>query len=89
MSAPLTLDLAYLDVLWLQVTGTVCNIACRHCFISCDPKVRTHDMLSVETVHQSLDAAGAKGVLHSKTLRRGCPSPRTLAHSQSAKYCEV
>lgn len=62
MTAPLTLDLAYLDVLWLQVTGTVCNIACRHCFISCGPKVRTHDMLSIEQVQQSLDAAGANGL---------------------------
>jgi len=26
-----------LDQLWFQVAGTVCNLRCRHCFISCAP----------------------------------------------------
>ena len=26
-----------LDTLWLQVAGTVCNLQCTHCFISCSP----------------------------------------------------
>jgi sulfatase maturation enzyme AslB (radical SAM superfamily) len=27
-----------LDTVWVQVTGTLCNIACRHCFVSAGPK---------------------------------------------------
>lgn len=60
--APLRLPLVWLDTLWLQVTGTVCNIACKHCFISCGPKVRTHDMLSVEAVRAALSDAVERGV---------------------------
>lgn len=58
----LRLPLVWLDTLWLQVTGTICNIACKHCFISCGPKVHTHEMMSVESVRASLDAAGQEGV---------------------------
>ena len=56
------LPLVWLDVLWLQVTGTLCNIACRHCFISCGPKVDLHAMMSVEQVQAAVDAAVAQGV---------------------------
>lgn len=57
-----TLPLAYLDTLWLQVTGTVCNIACRHCFISCGPKNETHPYMTVQQVQQALDDARGTGV---------------------------
>ena len=62
MTANLTLDLAYLDTLWLQVTGTVCNIACRHCFISCGPKVKIHDLLTVDGVQEALDQGVERGM---------------------------
>jgi sulfatase maturation enzyme AslB (radical SAM superfamily) len=29
--------ISHLDHLWFQVAGTLCNLACRHCFISCSP----------------------------------------------------
>lgn len=29
--------LHHLDTLWVQVAGTVCNLACTHCFVSCGP----------------------------------------------------
>ena len=29
--------LSHLDDLWFQVAGTLCNLTCRHCFISCSP----------------------------------------------------
>lgn len=35
-SAP-QVPLRALDQLWFQVSGTVCNLRCRHCFISCGP----------------------------------------------------
>lgn len=34
---PPTVPLTALDQLWFQVSGTVCNLRCRHCFISCAP----------------------------------------------------
>ncbi len=40
-SAP-QVALRSLDVLWIQVTGTLCNIQCSHCFISCGPA--NHDL---------------------------------------------
>ena len=42
--------LASLDTLWFQVAGTLCNLACTHCFVSCSPTNRTHEMLSLATV---------------------------------------
>src|SRR5207237_1923573 len=36
-----------LDTLWFQVAGTICNITCTHCFISCSPKNHSHEMLSL------------------------------------------
>ncbi len=61
-STALQLPLVWLDVLWLQVTGTRCNIACRHCFIDCGPKSTTHGLMSVEQVESALVEAAAQGV---------------------------
>jgi molybdenum cofactor biosynthesis enzyme MoaA len=51
-----------LDTLWFQVAGTVCNIACTHCFISCSPKNHSHEMLSLAAVEVRLAEARALGV---------------------------
>lgn len=59
---PPGLPLDTLDTLWLQVTGTLCNIACRHCFITCGPKNHAHEMMSVQQVRNTLAEAGAHGV---------------------------
>lgn len=59
---PPTLPLTALDTLWLQVTGTLCNIACRHCFISCGPKNHTHEMMTVTQVRDALAQASHYGV---------------------------
>src|SRR5919197_3690996 len=45
----------WLETLWLQVTGTVCNLACRHCFISCGPKAHRIPMMSVAQVDAALE----------------------------------
>jgi sulfatase maturation enzyme AslB (radical SAM superfamily) len=44
----------WLDALWIQVTGTLCNIACRHCFISCGPKADQVPMMTAAEVEQAL-----------------------------------
>jgi len=51
-----------LDVLWFQVGGTVCNLACTHCFISCSPTNHTHELMSLGEVRRYLDEAAALGV---------------------------
>lgn len=51
-----------LDTLWFQVAGTVCNIACTHCFISCSPTNHSHEMLSLADVERRLAEARELGV---------------------------
>jgi sulfatase maturation enzyme AslB (radical SAM superfamily) len=52
----------WLDALWVQVTGTLCNIACRHCFISCGPEANQIPMMSVDEVRRALDEGAALGM---------------------------
>ncbi len=54
----------WLDTLWVQVTGTLCNIACRHCFISCGPKAMQIPMMSVEEVQRALQQGSDAGMRH-------------------------
>jgi AdoMet-dependent heme synthase len=51
-----------LDELWFQVSGTLCNLTCRHCFISCSPHNDSFGYLSLETVERMLAASVAHGV---------------------------
>lgn len=51
-----------LDTLWFQVGGTVCNLACAHCFISCSPTNHTHEMLGLDDIRPYLDEAVRLGV---------------------------
>src|ERR1700680_4804200 len=59
--APLV-PLAHLDDLWFQVAGTVCNLECRHCFISCSPHNHTFGFLDLATVERLLEESVALGV---------------------------
>jgi molybdenum cofactor biosynthesis enzyme MoaA len=54
--------LTHLDDLWFQVTGTLCNLTCRHCFISCSPHNREFGFLELETVQRYLDESVKLGV---------------------------
>jgi sulfatase maturation enzyme AslB (radical SAM superfamily) len=60
-SAP-EVPLAALDTLWFQLTGTLCNIACRHCFISCGPREERVPMMDGAQVRALLDEAAGLGV---------------------------
>lgn len=55
-------ELRSLDTLWFQVAGTVCNLACSHCFISCSPTNHTHEFLDLATVRRYLAEASRLGV---------------------------
>jgi len=39
-----------LDTLWFQVAGTLCNLRCTHCFVSCAPDNQSHGMMSLSEV---------------------------------------
>jgi AdoMet-dependent heme synthase len=54
--------LAHLDHLWFQVGGTVCNLTCRHCFISCSPHNHSFGFLTLETVARLLEESVPLGV---------------------------
>src|SRR5436305_648846 len=54
--------LAHLDDLWFQVAGTLCNLTCRHCFISCSPHNHHFGFLDLETVRARLEESVGLGV---------------------------
>lgn len=51
-----------LDALWFQVGGTVCNLWCTHCFISCSPKNHSFEFLSREYIRGFLAESVQHGV---------------------------
>jgi MoaA/NifB/PqqE/SkfB family radical SAM enzyme len=57
-SVPLT----SLDQLWFQVAGTVCNLRCKHCFISCSPDNHSLWFISRSQVRAALEESIALGV---------------------------
>jgi MoaA/NifB/PqqE/SkfB family radical SAM enzyme len=61
MEAPLV-PLSHLDDLWFQVSGTLCNLECTHCFISCSPHNRRFGFLSLEDVRCALEESVGLGV---------------------------
>src|SRR5690242_5358562 len=54
--------LSNLDHLWFQVTGTLCNLTCHHCFISCSPKNDSFGYLSFDQVKRCLEESRVLGV---------------------------
>jgi MoaA/NifB/PqqE/SkfB family radical SAM enzyme len=61
-AAPPHVPLLSLDTVWFQVAGTLCNLACTHCFISCSPTNRRHGMMTREEVRGFLEEAESLGV---------------------------
>jgi len=51
-----------LDTVWFQVAGTLCNLACRHCFISCSPTNHNHELMTRTEVRRHLEEAESLGV---------------------------
>jgi AdoMet-dependent heme synthase len=51
-----------LRTLWFQLTGTLCNLECVHCFIACSPTNHALKFLAADTVYRFLDEAAALGV---------------------------
>ena len=61
-SGPPRVALGSLDTLWFQVAGTVCNLACTHCFVSSSPTNHTHEFMTLAQVQTFLDEATVLGV---------------------------
>jgi AdoMet-dependent heme synthase len=57
-----TVGLESLEELWFQVAGTVCNLRCRHCFISCSPENHDFWFMSRQEVSEALEASRGFGV---------------------------
>ncbi len=62
IAAPPDVPFLYLDTLWFQIAGTLCNLTCSHCFISCSPANHTHEMMPLAQVERFLREAEALGV---------------------------
>jgi uncharacterized Fe-S cluster-containing radical SAM superfamily protein len=62
LSAVPSVPLLALDTVWFQVSGTLCNLACTHCFITCGPTNRRHAMMSRVETRPYLEEALALGV---------------------------
>jgi len=54
--------LASLDQLWFQVAGTVCNLRCTHCFISCSPDNHAFWFMTRKQVRAALEESVGMGV---------------------------
>jgi MoaA/NifB/PqqE/SkfB family radical SAM enzyme len=52
----------YLETLWFQVSGTLCNLECGHCLVSANPTNKTHLMMTLEEVKTHLAEAERIGV---------------------------
>ena len=57
-----TVHLGHLDALWFQVAGTICNLRCTHCFISCAPDNHSFWFLGLEEVLGRLEESKGWGV---------------------------
>lgn len=57
-----SVSLRGLDELWIQIGGTLCNLTCHHCFISCGPENRSFELMPKEDVLLALEESKDYGV---------------------------
>ena len=50
MTSAAAVGLRHLDNLWIQVSGTHCNIECTHCFNNSGPRETTFGHMTLEAV---------------------------------------
>ena len=55
-------ELRHLDNLWIQVSGTRCNIECRHCFNNSSPRETSFGLMTFDAVSSAITAAAARGL---------------------------
>lgn len=57
-----SIEMEKLENLWFQLSNTACNLKCRHCFLSCNPKYNNKSFLHIDKVKASLEATKGEGV---------------------------
>jgi sulfatase maturation enzyme AslB (radical SAM superfamily) len=57
-----SVELTHLDDLWFQVSGTLCNLTCTHCFISCSPHNHAFGFLDLDMIRRALEESVRLGV---------------------------
>src|SRR5882672_8853824 len=62
IGVPAAVGLRHLDNLWIQVSGTRCNIECSHCFNNSGPHATTFGHMTLEAVNRAIAAAAVRGV---------------------------
>ncbi len=60
-SAP-SVPLSKIEHLWFQVAGTICNLECHHCFISCSPKNKSFGFMSHAEIQRRLEESASLNV---------------------------
>lgn len=51
-----------LDNLWFQLSGTICNLSCSHCFISCSPQNDSFGFMSQSRIREFVEQGKSLGV---------------------------
>ncbi len=51
-----------LDTVWFQVGGTICNLRCHHCFISCTPENDKFKFMSLDSCRRYLEESRSLGI---------------------------
>jgi sulfatase maturation enzyme AslB (radical SAM superfamily) len=46
-----------LETVWFQITGTLCNLTCTHCFVECSPTNHAHEFMTLEQMRERMDEA--------------------------------
>lgn len=62
VATPPTAEFRFLETLWFQISGTLCNLRCTHCFISCAPGNHRLELMETQEVFRYLDEARRLGV---------------------------
>jgi MoaA/NifB/PqqE/SkfB family radical SAM enzyme len=62
MNVAPAVPLTALDQLWFQVAGTVCNLRCKHCFISCSPDNHSFWFMERSAIQRALEESVDLGV---------------------------
>lgn len=51
-----------LDNLWFQLSGTICNLSCTHCFISCSPQNDSFGFMDQSRIREFVEQGKSLGV---------------------------
>ncbi len=61
MSKPI-LELKSLDQMWFQISGTLCNLKCEHCFITCSPSNNSFEIMDKNKVFEIIKESAIQGI---------------------------